>query len=133
MADPVEPLAADVLDAVVKAYDIRGIYPTELGPTSARGIGYAFGIWSGAACVVVGRDMRPSGVEMAGAFADGVMAAGTDVIDIGLASTDLLYFASGRLDMPGAMLTASHNPAEYNGIKLCGAGATPVGADSGPE
>ena len=131
MADPVEPLAADVLDVVVKAYDIRGIYPSELGPTSARGLGYAFGIWSGASCVVVGRDMRPSGVEMAGAFADGAMAAGADVIDIGLASTDLLYFASGHLDMPGAMLTASHNPAEYNGIKLCGAGATPVGVDSG--
>lgn len=97
----------------------------------ARGIGYAFATWSTAPQIVMARDMRPSGVSLAEAFADGAQAAGFDVIDIGLASTDLLYFASGHLGMPGAMLTASHNPASYNGIKLCGPGAAPVGADSG--
>lgn len=97
----------------------------------ARGIGYAFATWSTAPQIVMARDMRPSGVSLAEAFADGAQAAGADVIDLGLASTDLLYFASGHLGMPGAMLTASHNPASYNGIKLCGPGAAPVGADSG--
>ena len=97
----------------------------------ARGIGYAFATWSTAPQIVMARDMRPSGVSLAEAFADGAQAAGVDVIDLGLASTDLLYFASGHLGMPGAMLTASHNPASYNGIKLCGPGAAPVGADSG--
>lgn len=97
----------------------------------ARGIGYAFATWSTAPQIVMARDMRPSGVSLAEAFANGAQAAGVDVIDLGLASTDLLYFASGHLGMPGAMLTASHNPASYNGIKLCGPGAAPVGADSG--
>ena len=78
--------------------------------------------------VVVGHDMRPSSPELVAAFADGATAQGADVVDIGLASTDQLYFASGRLDLPGAMFTASHNPARYNGIKLCRAGAVPVGA-----
>ena len=131
MAGQIQPVSEALLASVVKAYDIRGIYPDELGPATARAIGFAFAEWSGAARIVLGRDMRPSGVELADAFADGVQLAGVGVIDLGLASTDLLYFASGHLDMPGAMLTASHNPASYNGIKLCGPGAAPVGADSG--
>jgi len=75
--------------------------------------------------------MRPSGVPLVAAFADGARAVGVEVVDLGLASTDLLYFAAGHLDAPGAMFTASHNPAAYNGIKLCLAGAAPVGAESG--
>ena len=81
--------------------------------------------------MLVGRDMRPSGVELAAAFAGGVRAQGLDVVDLGLASTDLVYFGAGRLDAPGAMFTASHNPAQYNGMKLCLAGARPIGEDSG--
>lgn len=131
MAGRIDPVPAGVLAGIFKAYDIRGIYPDELGPATARAIGFAFAEWSGAAQIVLGRDMRPSGAELADAFADGVQAAGADVVDIGLASTDLLYFASGHLDTPGAMLTASHNPAEYNGVKLCGRGAAALGADSG--
>lgn len=131
MAGRIDPVPADVLAGIVKAYDIRGICPDELSPSVARGIGHAFAVWSATTQLVMARDMRPSGISLAEAFADGVQAAGVDVIDIGLASTDLLYFASGRLGMPGAMLTASHNPASYNGIKLCGPGAAPVGASSG--
>ncbi|WP_419944777.1 phosphomannomutase/phosphoglucomutase [Candidatus Poriferisodalis sp.] len=130
-AGRVEPVPETLLAKIVKAYDIRGICPDELEAATARAIGFAFAEWSGAARVVLGRDMRPSGLELSESFADGVQMAGADVIDLGLASTDMLYFASGHLDMPGAMLTASHNPAEYNGIKLCGPGAAPVGADSG--
>ena len=85
----------------------------------------------GTSKVLVGRDMRPSGVELAAAFADGVRAQGLDVVDLGLASTDLVYFAAGKLDAPAAMFTASHNPAQYNGVKLCQAGARPIGEDSG--
>lgn len=131
MAGRIPPVSETLLATVVKAYDIRGIYPDELGSSTARAIGFAFAEWSGAGRFVLGRDMRPSGVELADSFAAGIQMAGADVIDLGLASTDLLYFASGHLDVPGAMLTASHNPAEYNGIKLCGPGAAPVGADSG--
>ncbi|WP_419841933.1 phosphomannomutase/phosphoglucomutase [Candidatus Poriferisodalis sp.] len=131
MAERVDPVPADVLACIVKAYDIRGRCPDELNPAAARGIGYAFAVWAGTAQLVMARDMRQSGVGLAEAFAAGVQAAGTDVIDIGLASTDLLYFASGQLQVPGAMLTASHNPAAYNGIKLCGPGAAPVGVGSG--
>ncbi len=131
MADSIDPVPEDVLRGIFKAYDIRGICPAELSPSAARGIGHAFAEWSAAKQIVMGRDMRPSGVFLADAFAEGVLAAGVDVIDIGLASTDLLYFASGHLNMPGAMLTASHNPAAYNGIKLCGPRAAPVGADTG--
>jgi phosphomannomutase len=119
------------LDAIFKAYDIRGVVPDELDPEVARAIGAAFATFAGAPTVLVARDMRPSGVELAAAFTEGVTSRGVDVIDLGLASTDLLYFASGRLDAPGAMFTASHNPARYNGIKLCLAGARPVGEDSG--
>ncbi len=125
-----------VLDHIVKAYDIRGTYPEQLNAGICRALGTGFGVLIAeveptTTAVVIGRDMRPSGPELVDAFADGVMSQGLDVIDIGLASTDLLYFASGKLDLPGVMLTASHNPAEYNGIKLCRSGAAPVGQDSG--
>ena len=126
------------LSALIKAYDIRGVVPDPWGPDLSREVGTAFvevlGIRSsdgGAGRIVVGHDMRPTGPDLVAAFIDGVTAAGVDVINIGLCSTDGLYFASGRLDVPGAMFTASHNPAEYNGIKLCRAGAAPVGQDSG--
>ncbi|NKY38364.1 phosphomannomutase/phosphoglucomutase [Cellulomonas septica] len=125
------------LSALIKAYDVRGIVPEQLDAGVARAIGAAFADVvvlpeaTGRPRVVVGNDMRPSGPALVGAFAEGLTARGVDVELIGLASTDGLYFASGSLDVPGAMFTASHNPAEYNGIKLCRAGARPVGQDSG--
>ncbi|MBO0730243.1 MAG: phosphomannomutase/phosphoglucomutase [Acidimicrobiaceae bacterium] len=119
------------LDEVFKAYDIRGTVPDQLHPELARRVGAAFARFSGAPRILVARDMRPSGVELAAAFAEGVTSMGADVVDLGLTSTDELYFAAGWLDSPGAMFTASHNPAQYNGIKLCLAGARPVGAESG--
>jgi phosphomannomutase len=119
------------LDSIFKAYDIRGVVPDQLNPELARSIGAAFAGFTDAQTIVVARDMRPSGVDLCRAFADGVTAAGVEVVDIGLASTDELYFASGSFDAPGAMFTASHNPARYNGIKLCLAGARPVGEDTG--
>ena len=119
------------LDAIFKAYDIRGIYPDEIDEAIARRIGNAFARFTGAERVLVARDMRPSSIPLADAFAEGVMLAGADVIALGLASTDLAYFASGRLDAPAAMFTASHNPAQYNGIKLCRAGAAPIGEETG--
>jgi len=125
---------ADVA-AIFKAYDVRGVVPDQLDESVARATGAAFvevlDVLAGPGAVVVAHDMRPSGPGLAAAFAEGVTSAGADVIDIGLASTDMLYFASGRLDLPGAMFTASHNPARYNGIKLCRPGAAPVGTDSG--
>jgi phosphomannomutase len=119
------------IDAVFKAYDIRGTVPDQLDAELCRRVGAAFARFSGATQVIVARDMRPSGVELSKAFIDGATSTGADVVDIGLASTDLLYYASGVLDAPGAMFTASHNPAKYNGIKLCLAGARPVGEESG--
>lgn len=119
------------LDGVFKAYDIRGVYPDEIDETLARRIGNAFAHFTGAQHLVVGRDMRSSSEPLAAAFIEGATLAGADVTDVGLASTDLVYFASGRLDAPGAMLTASHNPANYNGIKLCRAGAAPIGEQTG--
>jgi phosphomannomutase len=126
------PPRRDLTD-VVKAYDVRGVVPDQLDADLARDIGAAFVRVVGAAggAVVIGHDMRPSSPELVGAFASGATAQGADVVEIGLASTDQLYFASGHLDLPGAMFTASHNPARYNGIKLCRAGASPVGQDSG--
>jgi phosphomannomutase len=122
------------LDAIFKAYDVRGVYPDQLDETVARRIGAAFGEFVEAPAVVLGRDCRISSPALADAFAEGLMGGGTDVIDIGLATTDMLYFASGVLDRPGAMFTASHNPPGWNGLKLCRAGAAPVGEDSGlPE
>lgn len=119
------------LDSIFKAYDIRGIVPDELDATIARGIGAAFARFTDASRILVGRDMRLSGVELSAAFADGVIATGADVVDLGLISTDLAYFAAGELNAPAAMFTASHNPAAYNGVKLCLAGARPVGQDTG--
>ncbi len=119
------------LSTIVKAYDVRGVVPDELDADVARALGAAFARWTGARQLVIARDMRESGVELSRAFAEGATAAGVDVVDAGLGSTDLLYYAAGSLDLPGAMFTASHNPAQYNGIKLCLAGAKPVGQESG--
>lgn len=119
------------LSGIVKAYDIRGVVGDELTADIAREIGAAFTRLVGGPAVVVGHDMRESSPELAAAFAEGVAGQGIDVVQLGLASTDMLYFASGRLELPGAMFTASHNPPEYNGIKLCRSGAAPVGEDSG--
>ncbi|MEY2432333.1 MAG: phosphomannomutase [Acidimicrobiaceae bacterium] len=118
-------------DAVFKAYDIRGTVPDQLDAPMCRSIGAAFARFGKAPRVLIARDMRPSGVDLSAAFAEGARSQGVDVVDLGLASTDLIYYAAGRLDSPGAMFTASHNPAQYNGIKLCLAGAKPVGEDSG--
>ena len=119
------------LEQIVKAYDIRGTVPDQLNPQIAHAFGVAFAELTRAPRVLVGRDMRPSGVELVAAFSEGLMVQGVDVIDVGLVSTDLVYFAAGRYDAPGAMFTASHNPAQYNGVKLCLPGARPVGADTG--
>ncbi|HVJ97528.1 MAG TPA: phosphomannomutase/phosphoglucomutase [Acidimicrobiia bacterium] len=119
------------LDAIFKAYDVRGLYPEEINEVVARKIGNAFAHFTGAQNVVVGYDMRPSSVPLVEAFIEGALLAGADVTDIGLCSTDLVYFASGTLDAPGAMFTASHNPAQYNGIKMCKAGAAPIGEQTG--
>jgi phosphomannomutase len=116
---------------IVKAYDIRGLVPDQLNESVARDIGAAFVHYLRAERIVTGYDMRDSSPGLAAAFAEGATSQGADVVEIGLASTDLLYFAAGSLDVPGAMFTASHNPARYNGIKLCREGAAPVGQDSG--
>ena len=121
-------------DTIFKAYDIRGTVPDQLDADGARAIGGAFARFvaaHGATSVVVGRDMRPRGEEFVAAFSDGVMAHGLDVVDVGLCATDMMYYASGVLDQPGAVFTASHNPAGYNGIKMCLAGAAPIGGDTG--
>jgi len=119
----------------VKAYDVRGLVPEQLSTDVAHAIGAAFAevvaVPDHADGVVVGHDMRPSSPELTAAFAEGVTSRGVDVTVIGLCSTDGLYYASGALDLPGAMFTASHNPAQYNGIKLCRSAARPVGQDSG--
>jgi len=120
-----------VLDAIVKAYDVRGTTPDQMNEDVAHALGVAFAAFTGARAVVVGRDMRLTGEALVAAFADGATSQGVDVVDVGLASTDLVYFAAGTLDMPGAMFTASHNPAQYNGVKFCLSGARPVGIDTG--
>ncbi|GAA4540300.1 phosphomannomutase/phosphoglucomutase [Pseudonocardia xishanensis] len=124
------------LSQIVKAYDIRGVVGEQLHAGTVREIGAALarllrGESAATTTVAVGYDMRDSSPELAAAFAEGVTGQGLDVVDIGLASTDMLYFAAGSLGVPGAMFTASHNPAKYNGIKLCRAGATPIGQDTG--
>ena len=121
----------ETLHRTFKAYDVRGTVPDQVDEELARSVGNAFAVVTGAAAVVVGHDMRPSSPGMSRAFAEGAARAGADVTLIGLASTDQLYFASGRLDRPGAMFTASHNPARYNGIKMCRAKASPIGMESG--
>ena len=119
------------LSDIVKAYDVRGVVPEQLNAEVARALGAAFVTVTGVRRLAAGHDMRESGPELLAAFADGATSQGADVIDIGLASTDLLYYASGQLDVAGAMFTASHNPARYNGIKLCLPGAQPVGQETG--
>ncbi|HMY09927.1 MAG TPA: phosphomannomutase/phosphoglucomutase, partial [Marmoricola sp.] len=123
--------SSDQLDAVFKAYDIRGTYDDQINEPLAWAIGNAFVVVTDADALVIGYDMRPSSPGLAAAFADGAATAGADVTLIGLASTDELYFASGLMERPGAMFTASHNPAQYNGIKLCRALAAPVGMETG--
>ena len=125
---------AAAVHRVIKAYDVRGLVGSEIDESFVSDVGAAFATLmrsEGARQVVIGYDMRDSSPSLAAAFAAGVTGQGLDVVRIGLASTDQLYFASGLLDCPGAMFTASHNPAAYNGIKLCRAGAKPVGADTG--
>jgi phosphomannomutase len=121
------------LDKIFKAYDIRGTVPDELDAELCWKIGAAFAQFSEAPRVLIGRDMRESGADLSRAFAEGVTSQGVDVVDLGMISTDLIYFAAGSLDAPGAVFTASHNPAKYNGIKMCLAGAKPVGQDSGMD
>lgn len=126
--------SAESVRAVIKAYDVRGIVGEQIDEDFVREVGGSFARLmrsEGAGAVVVGHDMRDSSPSLSAAFAEGVTAQGLDVVVIGLASTDQLYYASGLLDCPGAMFTASHNPARYNGIKLCRAGAKPVGQQSG--
>ena len=120
-----------VLDRIVKAYDIRGTTPDEMNDDVAYALGVAFADFVKAPTVLVGRDMRVTGESLAESFSRGVISRGVNVVNLGLASTDLVYFAAGSLDAPGAMFTASHNPAEYNGIKFCLSGARPVGIDTG--
>ena len=118
-------------DRLVKAYDIRGTVPDEMNATIARDVGALFVRLTGTGRLAVARDMRDSSPELASALAAGAASAGADVLDVGLGSADYAYYVSGALDIPAAMITASHNPAVYNGIKLCRAGAAPVGEDSG--
>ena len=123
------------LSSIIKAYDVRGVVPDQWDEDVARSIGAAFAEFvhaeSGATQIVTAHDMRDSSVPLSRAFAEGVISRGLDVVEAGLGSTDMLYFAAGSLEIPGAMFTASHNPAQYNGIKMCRAGAAPIGQDSG--
>jgi phosphomannomutase len=124
------------LGSIVKAYDIRGVVPDQLDPAVARALGTGFVLMlreggDPAGTIVLAYDMRESSPGLAAGFAEGARSAGAGVVDAGLGSTDLLYYAAGALDLPGAMFTASHNPARYNGIKLCRSGARPIGQDSG--
>ncbi|MGY2032852.1 phosphomannomutase/phosphoglucomutase [Nocardia gipuzkoensis] len=126
--------SAEFVNAVIKAYDVRGVVGDQIDAEFVRDVGASFARLmraENATRVVIGHDMRDSSPALSAAFADGVLDQGLDVVHIGLASTDQLYFASGHLDCPGAMFTASHNPARYNGIKLCRAKALPVGQDTG--
>ncbi|MGW2472590.1 phosphomannomutase/phosphoglucomutase [Streptomyces sp. NPDC001665] len=132
MTTPVtEPTPRTDLSGLVKAYDVRGVVPDQWDEGTAELFGAAFVRVTGAEAIVTGHDMRPSSPGLARAFARGAAAQGADVTEIGLCSTDQLYYASGSLGLAGAMFTASHNPARYNGIKLCRAGAEPVGQDTG--
>lgn len=123
------------IDAVFKAYDIRGLAPEQIDAELSRNIGAAFARFlvdeDGTDTIVLGHDMRPTGEEYAAAFAEGAASQGVDVVHLGLISTDMMYYASGTLDVPGAVFTASHNPAGYNGIKMCRRAAGPIGGDTG--
>ncbi|MFE7749776.1 phosphomannomutase/phosphoglucomutase [Streptomyces sp. NPDC057428] len=131
MAANTEPSPRTDLSSLVKAYDVRGVVPDQWDESTAELFGAAFVRVTGARAIVTGHDMRGTSPGLARAFARGAAAQGTDVTETGLCSTDQLYYASGAFDLPGAMFTASHNPARYNGIKMCRAGAAPVGQDSG--
>ena len=124
-----------MLEKIIKAYDIRGLVKDEVTPDFSFSLGVAFAKFleheREPATIVVGEDMRPSSPLLADAFTDGATSQGMDVVRLGLTSTDMLYFASGKLNLPGVMFTASHNPAKYNGMKLCKSGARPIGQDSG--
>ncbi len=124
-----------MLEKIIKAYDIRGLVKDEVTPDFSFSLGVAFAKFleheREPATIVVGEDMRPSSPLLADAFTDGATSQGMDVIRLGLTSTDMLYFASGKLNLPGVMFTASHNPAKYNGMKLCKSGARPIGQESG--
>lgn len=119
------------LSDIFKAYDVRGIYPDQINEDIARSIGAAFSSFAGSKAIVVARDMRVSSPSLEAAFIEGATSAGTDVMHLGPASTDLMYFASGKLNLPGAIFTASHNPAEYNGLKVCREGAAPISGETG--
>ncbi|MCX6453765.1 MAG: phosphomannomutase/phosphoglucomutase [Actinobacteria bacterium] len=126
---------SEFLDSIIKAYDVRGLVENQITPDFAFALGGAYARFlqeeREPSTIIIGEDMRPSSTTLADAFSDGATSQGMDVIRIGLASTDMLYFAAGKLNMPGAMFTASHNPAAYNGVKLCKSGAVPIGQDSG--
>jgi len=119
------------LDRIFKAYDVRGVVPDDLDVDLVRAIGGAYAQITDDRPILIGRDCRLSSPDLAAALAEGITAQGSDVVDLGLASTDLLYFASGSLDLPGIMITASHNPKQYNGLKFCQPGARPVGEETG--
>ncbi|MEA2010014.1 MAG: phosphomannomutase/phosphoglucomutase [Actinomycetota bacterium] len=119
------------LDTIFKAYDVRGLYPSQIDEEAARRIGRGFATFAAVDRIAVGRDCRTSSPGIASALMEGITATGTDVIDIGEITTDGLYFVSGSMDLPGVVVTASHNPPEYNGLKFCLAGAAPVGEDTG--
>ena len=125
----------EFLNSIIKAYDVRGLVESQITPDFAFVLGGAYARFlqeeREPSTIIIGEDMRPSSPMLADAFSDGTTSQGLDVIRIGLASTDMLYFAAGKLNMPGAMFTASHNPAAYNGVKLCKSGAVPIGQDSG--
>ncbi len=125
----------EFLNSIIKAYDVRGLVDSQITPDFTFALGGAFAKFlqeeREPSSIVIGEDMRPSSALLATAFSDGATSQGMDVVRIGLASTDMLYFASGKLNMPGAMFTASHNPAAYNGVKLCKSGARPIGEESG--
>ena len=124
-------MAANDLSRIFKAYDVRGVYPDELDEDAARRIGAAFAEWAGSPELLLGWDCRRSSPALADAFTNGAAGRGVDVVRLGLIATDMLYFASGKLSRPGTVITASHNPANYNGLKFCREGAAPVGEETG--
>ncbi|NNC74414.1 MAG: phosphomannomutase/phosphoglucomutase, partial [Acidimicrobiia bacterium] len=119
------------LDAIFKAYDVRGLVPSQLDEEAARRIGAAFARFAGAERIAVGHDCRLSSPALTGALIEGITGSGVGVVTLGPITTDMLYQVAGSLDVPGVVVTASHNPPEYNGLKFCLAGAVPVGVDSG--
>jgi phosphomannomutase len=119
--------------SIFKAYDVRAIYPSQLDKDFAKLIGNAFAQFSKSKKIIIGRDMRKSSTPLLEGLAEGIREAGVDVIDIGLVSTDTVYYASGKLNYPGVMITASHNPKQYNGFKFCLEKARPVSKDTGLE